>query len=430
MAPGTSQSELKVRREQDDTAREAARLKEPPTHADVQARQAIGIEQWGWYSIAVNVILGSVNLVVALASGSLAVRAEMIHNAVDLLTAIAVLVGLRLSTRKSVKFPYGLYKLENVITIFLALMVFLTAYEVARDALASVVRKATVNLWMLVGVAVALVIPLVFSRYELRAGRAANSPALIADAREYRVHVFTTGVVLASLLSQWFGLPLDRVASLVVVVAITKTGWDLLVDGMRVLLDASLEPETLEGIRKVIADDPRVAEVRWVTGHNAGRFRFAEAGVTLRVSDSQRMGDTTARIEERIRETVPHIERVLVHPEQAERSALLYGAPLADPDGTLSEHFGEAPYFGFPLVRQVDRAIVEQHVLANPHQNEEKAKGIKVAEWLVAQKVDTVFLKESLQGKGPEYVFDDAGVAMQLTSAGTLTEAVARGGKP
>ena len=412
---------------QQHTARGAARLREQPTRAGGRTGQVVSVERWGWYSIAANVILGGVNLVVALASGSLAVRAEMIHNAVDLLTAIAVLIGLRLSTRKSSTFPYGLYKIENVITIFLALMVFLTAYEVTRDAFTSSLQVATVNLWMLLGVAVALVIPLVFSRYELRAGRAANSPALIADAREYRVHVFTTGVVLASLLSQWFGLPLDRVASLVIVVAITKTGWDLLVDGMRVLLDASLESETLQGIRTVIADDPRVAEVKWVTGHNAGRFRFAEAGVTLRVSDSHRMGNAAARIEEKIRETVPHIERVLIHLEDRDRSALLYGAPLVDPDGTLSEHFGEAPYFGFPLVRLADRAIIEQHILPNPHQDEEKAKGIKVAEWLVAHKVDAVFLKESLQGKGPEYVFNDAGVDMHMSSAETLTEVVATG---
>ena len=208
-------------------------------------KKAVKVERWGWYSIGINVILALLNLVIARASGSLAAQAEVIHNGVDLLTAIAVLVGLKLSTRKSSAFPYGLYKLENVITVFLSMMVFLTAYEVARDAFFSPVEPATVDLWMFAGLTVAIAIPLVFSRYELRAGRATNSPALIADAREYRVHVFTTGVVLASLLSQWFGLPLDRVASLIIVVAITKTGWDLLVDGMRVLLDASLEPETL-----------------------------------------------------------------------------------------------------------------------------------------------------------------------------------------
>jgi predicted Fe-Mo cluster-binding NifX family protein len=54
----------------------------------------------------------------------------------------------------------------------------------------------------------------------------------------------------------------------------------------------------------------------------------------------------------------------------------------------------------------------------------EKAKGIRVAEWLVAQKADVVLLKESLRGKGPVYVFGDAGVEMQETTATMLEEAL------
>ena len=69
----------------------------------------------------------------------------MVHNVVDLLTAIGVLIGLKLSTRKSKDFPYGLYKLENVITVVLAVMIFFTAYEIARDALFAPARQATVR---------------------------------------------------------------------------------------------------------------------------------------------------------------------------------------------------------------------------------------------------------------------------------------------
>jgi cation diffusion facilitator family transporter len=384
----------------------------------------VNIERWGWYSIGVNVVLAIVNLVIALASGSLAVEAELVHNLVDLLTAVGVLIGLKLSTRKSKDFPYGLYKLENVITVVLAVMIFVTAYEIAHDALFAAAHQATVNLWMLGGVVVATVIPLVFSHFELRAGRAANSPALIADAKEYRVHVFTTGVVFAALLAQWFNFPLDRIAALVIVVAISKTGWDLLADGMRVLLDASLDADTLLQIREIIAAEPTVAELKWVTGRNAGRFRFVETEVTLRVYELERAEVAARRIETRIRQAVPHVERVLIHAEPMERTHLRYAAPLADPGGALSEHFGEAPYFALVTVRLADGAVEEQQVVANPHLAEEKAKGIRVAEWLVAHKADVVLLKESLRGKGPVYVFGDAGVEMQQTGAKMLADAL------
>jgi len=383
----------------------------------------MNIERWGWYSIGINVILIAINASIALASSSLAVEAEMVHNLVDLLTAVGVLIGLKLSTRKSKDFPYGLYKLENVVTVVLALMIFVTAYEIALDALAPA-RQATVDPWMLVGVIVATIIPLVFSHFELRAGQAANSPALIADAKEYRVHVFTTGVVFAALLAQWFDFPLDRVAALVIVVAVAKTGWDLLSDGMRVLLDASLDPDALLRIRQIIIAEPTVAELKWVTGRNAGRFRFVEAEVTLRIRDLGKAETATQRIETQIRQAVSHVERVLIHIEPMKRTHLRYAVPLADPGGTLSQHLGEAPYFALVTVRLADGTIEEQQVLVNPHLEQEKAKGIRVAEWLIVQKVDVILLKESLRGKGPVYVFGDAGVEMEKTGMATLSEAL------
>jgi len=372
----------------------------------------------------VNVALGLINLVIARASGSLAVEAEMVHNLVDLLTAVAVLIGLRLSTRKSKDFPYGLYKLENVVAVALAVMIFFTAYEIARDAFLEPTRLATVDPWMLVGVVVATAIPLVFSHFELRVGRAANSPSLIADAKEYRAHVFTTGIVFAALLAQRFNLPLDRIAALVIVVAIGKTGWELLSDGMRVLLDASLDTETVLRIREIIAAEPTVAELKWATGRNAGRFRFVEAEVALRVSELERAEAITRRIEERIRQAVPYVDRVLIHAEPMERTYLRYATPLSDTAGALSEHFGEAPYFALTTLRLADGVIEEQQIIANPHKAVDKAKGIRVAEWLVGQKVDIVFVRESLRGKGPVYVFGDAGVEMWETEATTLEEAL------
>ena len=384
----------------------------------------MNLERWGWYSIGINIVLMLINLVIARASGSLAVTAEVVHNLVDLLTAVAVLIGLKLSGRKSKEFPYGLYKLENVVAVGLAVMIFFTAYEIARDAFLEPTRLATVSPWMLGGIAVAAAIPLAFSHFELRAAQAANSPSLIAEAQEYRVHVFTSGIVFAALLAQRFNLPLDRVAALIIVIAIGKTGWELLSDGMRVLLDASLDADTLLQIRESIAAEPTVAAVKWVAGRNAGRFRFVEAEIALRVRELERAEAATRRIEERIRRAVPYVDRVLIHVEPMERTHLRYAIPLKDTAGTLSEHFGEAPYFALVTVRLADGAIEEQQIVANPHRTVEKAKGIKVAEWLVAQKVDVVLMKEDLRGKGPAYVFGNAGVEVWKTTATTLEEAL------
>jgi len=150
-----------------------------------------------------------------------------------------------------------------------------------------------------------------------------------------------------------------------------------------------------------------------------------EAEAVLRVHDLDKAEAATRRVEAEIRRRVPHVERVLIHAEPMKRTHLRYAVPLVDPGGTLSEHFGEAPYFALIVVRLADGQVEEQQMLANPYQEEERAKGIRVAEWLVAQKVDVVLIKQSLQGKGPVYVFGDAGVEMREIDVGTLEEAIA-----
>ncbi len=52
------------------------------------------------------------------------------------------------------------------------------------------------------------------------------------------------------------------------------------------------------------------------------------------------------------------------------------------------------------------------------------AKGIRVAEWLVAQNVDQVVMKEDLSRKGPGYVMANAGIRSSITSADRLDQAV------
>jgi cation diffusion facilitator family transporter len=383
------------------------------------------VERAGWLSIGVNVFLMALNLIIAAASGSLAVAAEAVHNVVDLVAAVAVLVGLRLSQRKSKAFPYGLYKVENVVAVVVALLIFFTGYEIATEAILSPGREATVSPWMLAGIVVAIVVPLAFSFYEMRVGQAANSPSLIADAQEYRVHVFSSGVALLALIGQMVGFPLDRIAALVIVVLIAKTGWELLSDGMRVLLDASLDAETLAQVQAILEGDPQVARVVALTGRNAGRYRFIEAEIAVRTHDLQKAHAVSAHLQAAIKEQVPHVDRVLIHYEPVARTHIRYALPLAEMAGALSEHFGEAPYFALATVRVADGVLERQEVQVNPFVDEPRAKGIRVAEWLVDHKVDVVLIKETLKGKGPEYVFGDAGVEMRVTEAATLDRALA-----
>jgi predicted Fe-Mo cluster-binding NifX family protein len=162
-----------------------------------------------------------------------------------------------------------------------------------------------------------------------------------------------------------------------------------------------------------------------MTGRNAGRFCFVEVGVALRVAETRKAESAVHRIETAVRREVPQMERVLLHVEAPTSPVLRYAVPLNDHSGTVSDHFGEAPWFAFVSLRRAERTVEETRVIANPHVDAPRAKGIRVAEWLVASKVDVVVSREDLGGKGPTYVLRDGGVELRVTAGRALPDVLA-----
>ncbi len=383
------------------------------------------LERMGVYSLLVNVGLVVLKLGLAALSGSLALAASATDSAVDIFASLAVVIGLFISKRKTKTFPFGLYKVENLVSIVIALLIFFAGYEIAKEALLAPAAEVMTEWWVLVGTALTVVIPFLFSRYELRVGKTTNSPSLVADARHFQTDVLSSAIVLVSVGASALGFAIDRIGALLIVPFIAKSGWDLMVDGMKVLLDASLDVETLAQVRAIIESYPGVAQVKSVVGRNSGRYRFLQADIVVRTTDLDKAHHLSEQLEEVIRDEVKNTERVVIHYEPQVKTSFVYGVPLQDANGTVSGHLGKAPYFALVELRAEDRALLRQEILANPHRQLEKQKGIEVAKMLVGQGVDVLLLKESLEGKGPSYVLADAGVETRLAEADTLSQLLA-----
>lgn len=388
--------------------------------------QNIPLLRVGLYSVLVNVFLLALNIVMAILSGSLALAAEIVHNLADLTSAIAVLIGLKVSERKDRNFPYGLYKVENVVAIIVAFFIFFTAYEISREALAPGPREVIIHPWMLLGVIVAAVVPYLFSRFELQYGKEVNSPSLIADAKEFQAHVLSSGVIFAALLGQWLGLPLDWPAALLIVVWIAWVGWQTLADSMRVLLDVSVDSHTLEQARRIVLREPSVVQVNSLIGRNAGRFRFLEAEVGLRGQDFEKSHRIGHRIESSIRKELPHVERVLVHVEPAHKSLRRLVSPLADQAGTMSPTFCTAPFFAFTDFDKKEGQIKGKFIVPNPFVDacEGHGRGLKVSQWLLEEGMDVLISAEDITKKGSGYTLHAAGVLLHVTQDQTSDSAV------
>ncbi|MDK2889616.1 MAG: hypothetical protein PWR21_248 [Methanoculleus sp.] len=377
-----------------------------------------------FYSLAVNAGLVVAKLGLSVYSGSLALRADGIHSFVDVVASIALIAGVLLSSRKRRDFPYGLYKVENVVSVAIALLIFFTAFEIAAEAVTGDAVAMPYSGWVLLAVAAFIPVPYILGTYEVRVGERYNSPSLIADGQQHRADVLSSSIVFFALLGQFFGIPLDRVAAVIVAVFIVRAGWGILKDSMRTLLDASVDYDTLNEIRTIIISDPMVSSIKRITGRNSGRYIFVEAMVEMAESDFEKAHRASERIEQDIRRQVPNVERVLIHYEPEKKTHLRYAVPLQDREGLISDHFGEAPYFAILDYDAEKNRIERQDTIPNPFKDVEKRKGGQVAEMLLAQKIDVVFLHHSLSGRAAGYALEAAGVEMRMTPAATLAEVI------
>jgi len=87
-------------------------------------------EKVGLYSIGINLLLVGIKVFLSLLSGSVALFADAIHSFTDVISSATVLAGIRISKRKSKNFPYGLYKVENFVSLLSSIFIFLAGYEI------------------------------------------------------------------------------------------------------------------------------------------------------------------------------------------------------------------------------------------------------------------------------------------------------------
>lgn len=380
-------------------------------------------EKVGLYSILVNLTLVGIKALLFFISGSVALMADAIHSFSDVISSATVLAGIRISKRKSKNFPYGLYKVENFVSLLSSVFIFIAGYEIVKTVFLEQSSLKTEYLpYTIVGVLVTMGITFTFSRYELKKGKEVGSPSLMADAQHIRTDMLSSTVILAGLVGGWFGLSLDKIAALLVVVLVFKAGLSISIDAIRVLLDASIDFETMDRVKSIIMKEPGVILINTLLGRNSGPFKFIEADIVIKAKKLEKAHSMSRRIENEIRQQVSHVDHILIHYEPQRKETTTYAIPLKQDRKVISDHFGDAPCFQLITVQNNDGSILSGEYCQNSFAKEEKGKGIKVSEWLLEKGVDTVCSPKGFKGSGPGYVFSDAGVDIIITDGKTLED--------
>jgi len=373
-------------------------------------------ERTAWMSILTNIMLVSIKVTVTLISGSLAVKADALHSLSDVVSSGVILIGIKISKRTSRSFPYGLYKVENLVALATSLLILYAGYEILKEVFVGPDRPLPSRIPLAaIGITATILIAWLFSRYEFKKGKETGSPSLVADARHIWTDMLSSLIILASLLSSAIGLSLDKYAAVIVVLFISRSAFTIFLDAIRVLLDASLDHTSMNRIREIILADPRVVEINELWSRNAGRYKFVELDVTMRVKELEKGHIISRELENRVKMEIAKVDRVLIHCRPQKKKQNTYAIPVANDRKTISEHFGGAPFFQFFTLQMSNGMAISEKVLKNPFLHEEKGKGIKVAEWLLENGLDVLIVYRDQAGKGPSFVLGNSGAEILLT---------------
>ncbi len=297
---------------------------------------------WALISLSVNLFQALLKFIAGILTGSLSMVGEAVHSLSDSFASVIAFITIKLSDKKTKRFPYGLYKLENIGSIIIAFFLLLTAYEMIRRAISKEVVVKEEYLGFGLGVVVfSLLSSLTLSFLERRAGKRLNSPTLIADSYHTLTDAFGSSLVLMSLLGVYMGYQLDRYFALGVALLISYTAFSILWKEVSVLLDVSADEKTLDKIRQVLLSFPEVKEIKGLFVRSSGGKLFADLVLALEGRDFIRMHQLVDLIEQKLKEEIKELDMVFIHYEPVGGEDLRVGV-LVDERGNISQKFERA----------------------------------------------------------------------------------------
>jgi len=238
-------------------------------------------------------------------TGSIALYSDALESIINMVTAVAALVAVRLSAQPADKnHPYGHHKAEYFSAVLEGVLIIVAALMILRESYFGLLspRVLAIPLEGLAVNALAGLVNAVWSWILIREGGRLRSPAIAADGRHLLTDVYTSLGVLAGLLlvplTGWYRL--DPALAGVVAVNILWSGWGLMKESIGGLMDEAAPEATLSRVRDVIAVNAQGAiEAHDLRTRHAGRVTFIDFHLvvpgTMSVTDAHDICDRLER---------------------------------------------------------------------------------------------------------------------------------------
>ncbi len=208
-------------------------------------------------SIISNTSLIIMKGITGIVTSSVSIISEAIHSGVDLIASLMAFFSVRFSSKPADDdHPYGHGKIENVTGFAEALLIFVAAILIIKEAVQNIIHPSVVNI-TLIAILVMLIsaaVNLVVSQILYKVAREEDSIALEGNALHIKSDVYTSlGVALGLVIIKLTNLyVIDSIVAIIVALIILREAWHLSVKAFRPLLDERMSDEEEAEIMEVI----------------------------------------------------------------------------------------------------------------------------------------------------------------------------------
>ena len=245
-------------------------------------------------------------------TGSVALLSDALESIVNVVASIAAFIAIVYASKPADHdHQFGHHKAEYISAVIEGVAIVVAALLIFREAAADLLHPdMPTDIFIGLGVnVVASLINGVWAYVLIRAGRAARSPALVADGKHIRTDVITSiGVVIGLALALGTGYAIvDPLIAIAVAIHILYAGWQLISESVGGLMDVALSSEESAAIHRAIVDNAHGSSgVHDLRTRRAGSAAFID--FHLVVNEEMPVGeahDICDRLEAAIKQAIP-----------------------------------------------------------------------------------------------------------------------------
>ena len=264
-----------------------------------------------WLALLVLSITTILQIFIYVASGSVALLADTVHNLGDSLNSIPLLLALYLARKPATRrYQYGFGRAEDIAGVLIVISIaFSATYIIIASVQKFINPQPLTNLgWVALAAIIGFIGNELVALMQIRVGKKIGSDAMIADGQHARTDGLTSLAVLIAVFGTWVGLPiLDPIIGIVIGFAIVGITWNATKTVWYRLMDAT-DPSIISHMQHHVEEIEGVIHVEYLRARWVGHRLYAEISVMVDENLSVAKGHDMAHL---IRESMHHTIRQL-----------------------------------------------------------------------------------------------------------------------